>query len=293
MSGGGSKTQTSTTSQEPYGKAKPLLNTAMKDAMSMYKDGSINAGQKINTAVPFSQESLYGLQGMENNARNAAGQSPFRSMLGNFADTYGQGGFNDAQRTAMDPMTATARGDYLNRVDPNFEKVLRTAKEGAGADVNSMMAGMGRFAGGAHQGVLADKMGNMDASARLGQYNTERDRQMSAASSLFGMGQQGMNNVANAGDVWTSLLAGQDAPLQSMMGIGGMKEDLAGRQLNDQIRQANLPMSNIQSLLGVASGAGGYGTSTAQTPQQNNTMSNIGGGLLGGASLLSMMRGGF
>jgi hypothetical protein len=291
MAGGGSKTQTSTTTQEPYGASKPLLNTAMGDAMKMYKDGSINAGQKINTAVPFSQESKYGLQGMENNARNAAGQSPFRDMLGDFGDTYGQGGFNDQQRTAMNPMTATARGDYLNRVDPNFEKVLATSKENAGADVNSMMAGMGRFAGGAHQGILADKMGNMDASARLGQYNTERDRQMSAANSLFGMGQQGMNNVGNAGDVWSSLLAGQDSPYNAMMGVGSLKEDLAGRKLDDKIRQANLPMSNIQSLLGVASGAGNYGTSMAQTPQQNNTMSNIGGGLLGGASLLKMMGG--
>lgn len=285
---GGSKTQTSTTSQQPYAASKPLLNTAMKDAMKRYESGTgaLNPSSQIDTAIPFAGQTKAGMGAMESNARNAMGQNPFQAMLGDFGDTYGQGGFNDAQRTAMNPMTATARGDFLNRVDPNFEKVLGTAKENAGTDVGSMMAGMGRFAGGAHQGILTDRLGNMEADARLGQYNIERDRQTDAADSLFGMGQAGMGNVANAGDVWTSLLAGQDAAPNALMGIGAMNEDLAGRQKNDQLRKAESRMNDLKALLGIASGAGGYGTSTAQTPMQNNSMSNMMGGGLGLASLL-------
>lgn len=284
--GGSNKQQTTKTSNAPYKSAQPLLDTAMGDALNLYNKDKLVGSTGISTAVPFDSLTREGMRGMRSNARDANSNSAFGSIMGNFNDTYGNGGFNSQQRTAMDALMPTARGDFLNRTDPNFENVLSTTKENAGTDVNSMLAGMGRFAGGAHQGILADKLGNIEADARLGQYNLERDRQSDAANTIFGMGQQGMDNTAAAGDVWSSILGGRDAANQSLMGLGSMREDLAGRRINDRIRRADGPLSQLQALLGIAGGAGGYGTTRAQAPANNNGFSNAAGASLGLASLL-------
>jgi len=285
---GGSRTQTTVQSNEPYEAAQPLLDRAMGDAMTRYRSGNLTPSSRMDTTVPWSSDTRSGMGVIGRNARDAISQSPFSDMLGNFGDTYGNGGFNQQQRTAMDALNPIARGDFLDptRTNQHFESILSRTRENAGTDVSQMMAGMGRFAGGAHQGVLADTLGGIESEARLNQYNLERDRQTNAAGQLFGMGQTGMDNVANAGSVWTDLLAGRDAAPNSLIGLGSMHEDLAGRQLNDRLRRADAPLNDIRTLLGIASGAGGYGTSTAQTPTQNNTMSNMLGGGLGLASLL-------
>jgi hypothetical protein len=154
-----------------------------------------------------------------------------------------------------------------------------------------MMAGMGRFAGGAHQGILTDRLGGIESQARLGQYNLERDRQAGAIGDLFNMGQQGQSNLSNSGSIYQSLLAGQDAPANSLMGLGAMKEDYAGRRRNDQLRMADSGLTNIQALLSAAAGAGGYGKTTAQMPAQNNGWSNALGMGAGGLGLLGMLGG--
>ncbi len=285
---GGSKKQTTTQTNSPYKGAQPLLDTAMSQGLGLYQSGGLNQSANINTAVPLSSQTQEGMGAIHRNAADAMrpGMDPFPNMMANFGTTYGRGGYNDEQRSAISLLAPTARGDYLNRTDPNFEAVLARTKENAGTDVGQMMSGMGRFAGGAHQGILADRLGGIESEARLNQYNTERDRQTGAINSLFGMGQTGMGNVANAGSIWSDMLAGRNAAPESIMGIGSQLEDYEGRLINDRIRQLDKPTTDLQTLLGIAQGAGQYGTSTAQQPRQSNTFSNIMGGGLGLASLL-------
>jgi len=287
MAKGGS-TQTTTQTNSPYKAAQPLLDAGMAGAMGAYGAGQLDGGAEINTAVPMSVNTQSGLIHMQNNA-NRAQMATDRSMPGlynSFANSYANGGYNDQQRSAISALMPTVQGDYLNRADPNFEKVLATTKENAATDVGQMMAGMGRFAGGSHQGILADRLGNIEADARLNQYNTERQNQYNAANSLGTLGQMGMTNLANAGDVFSSYANAENAAPNSELNVGSVMDDQSRQQINDQLRRSNANMTSLQSLMALAQGAGQFGTSTAQTPRQSNTMSNILGGGLG---LLSLM----
>lgn len=291
MSGGGNDTQETTTTAEPYKASKPLLDKAMGDAMSAYNGGGLVPSSGMKTAIKYSDLTKDGMQDIRQNARGAMATNAMGGTLGQMGNIWGNGGYNAQQQTALDALNPIARGDYLNKPDANFEAVLSRTKENAGTDVSSMMAGMGRFAGGAHQGIFADTMGGIESGARLGQYNLERDRQAGAIGDLFSMGQQGQSNLSNAGSVYRDMLAGQDAPANSLMGLGAMKEDYAGRRRNDQLRMADSGLTNLQALLGVAGGAGGYGKTTAQMPMQNNGWSNALGMGAGGLGLLGMLGG--
>jgi hypothetical protein len=288
---GGSDTQETTTTAEPYKAAKPLLNTAMGDAMKAYNNGNLMPSSKMKTAIRYSPSTREGMGNIQRNARGAMATNAMGGNLSQMGDIWGNGGYNSQQQTALDALNPIARGDYLNRPDANFEAVLSRTKENAGTDVNSMMSGMGRFAGGAHQGIFADTLGGIESEARLGQYNLERDRQAGAIGDLFNMGQQGQSNLSNSGSIYQSLLAGQDAPANALMGIGAMQEDYKGRVKNDALRKADSKLTNLQALLGVAGGAGGYGRTTAQMPAQNNGWSNALGMGAGGLGLLGMLGG--
>lgn len=291
MSGGGSDRQETTTTAEPYKNAKPLLNTAMQDAMRAYNRGNLVPSSEMNTVVNYDRSTRKGMGQIERNAQNAMQNNPMSTALRQMGNTWGQGGYNNQQQTALQALNPIARGDYLNKPDANFEAVLARTKENAGTDVNSMMSGMGRFGGGAHQGILADTLGGIESEARLGNLYRNQDRQDAAIRDQFGMGQQGQSNMSNAGNVFQSLLAGRDAPSNALMGVGAMREDLAGRQLNDRLRQADSNLTNMQTLLGIAGGAGGYGQTTAQMPGVNNGWSNALGAGMGGLGLMSMLGG--
>ncbi len=280
---GGSKTQTTTQTNQPYKQAQPLLNTAMSQGMNLYNSGGLNASAN----QPMSNQTMYGLKTAQDNANHVIANSGFNSQQNRaMGATLGQidsGGYNADMRAAMNPMRATARGDFLNREDANFEDILSRTKESAGTDLSQMMAGMGRFAGGAHQGQMVDRLGGIESEARLGQYNMERDRQTDAANSLFGMGNTGMTNVANAGNSLFGMgqvgMGNVNDAISALQGVGSVYDAKAAQQ-------ADKPMNDLLTLLGIAQGAGQYGTSQAQTPTQNNTMSNMMGGGLGLASLL-------
>lgn len=113
-------------------------------------------------------------------------------------------------------------------------------------------------------------------------------RQMQGISQQFNAGQTGFGNMSPA-------LQAMQQPADILRGVGAFHEDLAGRELNDELRiksaQDNQELTDIQALLAIAGGAGGYGTSssTAQVPyqEQNNGFSNTLGAGLGAASLVS------
>ena len=91
--------------------------------------------------------------------------------------------------------------------------------------------------------------------------------------------------AANLGTAYDNM---QD-PAKTMMGVGGMYEDLYGRTLNDQLRianeQSNAPLANIQALLAAANGGGQYSTNTQTAQGPSNTLSNIAGAGLGAMSM--------
>jgi hypothetical protein len=282
MSGSDSKT-TQTTSNEPYKAAKPLLDTGMKDALSLYKGGKLAPVNTSSTVVPFAQQTMQGMGSIQQNANDALAPGGFASQ---FKDIIGNGGFNQPQMDALDQVRATATGSYDMNANPGFQNVLDQVLNKSAMGVNQNAAAMGRYGSGTHQGVMQQEQGNLAARMVNDDYNRFLGRKDAATQAMFGMGQTGMDNLNPAYE-------SMNAPAQDLMGVGSMFEDLMGRQMNDQLRitdeKQNQKMNAIRELLGFAVGAGNLGSSkqTAQGP--SNTMSNLLGYGLGGASLAGLL----
>lgn len=283
MSGGNKQTQTSTS--QPYAGAVPLLNAGMTGAMNQFNNGGLVKPNTMSTVVPWSQQTMQGMSGMQN-AATAAGQP------GGYSDQWGSiignGGYNDAQKTAMDGIRNTATGSFDINSNPAYARVRQRAMDAASGAVGQQAAGLGRFGSDIHQGVLARNVGNVAADMDVNEYRNWQGRQDAARRDMFNMGQTGQGNLQNAYDR-------QMDPSRTMMELGGMNEDLYGRTLNDRLRITqelqNLPLANIQALLGIAGAGAPYQTQTQTAQGPSNMMSNILGGAYGGASILNMLRG--
>lgn len=277
---GGSDTQTQETKNEPYAAAKPLLNQGMGDALSLYKNGGLVQPNTQSTVVPWSQQSMAGMNSMQSGAEAAMQPG---GLSGQFGNIISNGGFNDPQKTALAGIQSTATSQFDPYGNPAFRQVLDQSLDSAKQGVNANAAAMGRYGSGTHQGTMQREQGNL-ASRMIGdEYRNWQGRTDAAQQQLFNAGQQGMNNLMPSYE-------GMMAPGQTMMDIGGLYEDLMGRTMNDRLRitleQQNLPLANIQALLGIANGGGNLGTQTTTAQMPGSTASNVIGGLLGGASLL-------
>lgn len=259
-------------------------------------------------------------------------------------------------------LSGIARGDMLNRTDPNFERALSSASDAAANQINMGASSAGRYGSAVHQGNVAREIGDLQAGARVSQYNQERANQFNANQALdaqrmagLGMGlnaansasgidqanqQMRMAGIQGLGGTYANSIgqalgaAGQSAgiqqnnnaqqlsalqqlfnagqagignlggaysgmmqPTQDLMGIGSMYEDLAGRQLNDQLRifdaQQNAPWEQLGRLNAIAAGAGqmgGTSTGTAQTPGQSPFATGL-GYASSGLGILGSLRG--
>jgi hypothetical protein len=280
MSGGSSNQQTSSTSAQPYKAAQPLLNQGMGDAQKLYQQGGLVKPNTMSTVVPFAQDTMQGISGLQGLAgANSGGQG----LSGQFQSIIDGGGFNQPQQTAMQGIQNTATQDFNINENPAYAGIRQRAMDAASNAVNSQAAGMGRFGAPTHQGTLAREVGNVAGNLDFQQFQNHQNRQSAAQQQLFNAGQTGMGNLGSAYE-------GAQAPSQTQMQTGGMFEDLMGRQMNDQLRISNelnnLPLANIQALLGVSSGAGNFGRTTQTAQGPSNGLSNMLGMGLGGLSLL-------
>lgn len=281
---GDSSNQTTTTqTNEPYKAAKPLLNQGMNDALSLYKSGNIAPVNTMSTVVPYAQQTMQGMNAIQQQATDAMAPGGFSSQ---FKDIISNGGFNQPQMDAVNNTRTLANSSYDMNANPGFQDVLNSALEKSSFGNNQNAAAMGRYGSGQAQDVMQRANGDLASKMIYGDYNNWLGRRDAANNQLFSMGQTGMDNMNPA-------YASMQQPAQDLMGVGGMYEDLAGRQLNDQLRiqdaKLNAPWNNIQRLLSAAAGAGNAGTSTTSAQGPSNTMSNLLGAGLGGASLLGLL----
>lgn len=270
---GGSNKQTTTTTNQPYKAAQPLLDKSMGDAMNLYKQGNLVKPNTMNTVVPYAQQTTQAMGGLQSLGQANTGGQGLSGQLQGIIDS---GGYNDNQMTALGGIRDTATGAFDINSDPGFQQVFDKTQNA----VNQNAAGMGRYASGAHTGVMTRELGDLGAR----QYQEHQARRDAAQQQLFNAGQQGQSNIGNA-------YQGMQDAYSPLMQVGAMNEDLYGRSLNDALRitqeQQNLPLANLTALQGIASGAGNLGTNTSTAQGPSNTFSNIAGAGLGGASLLS------
>lgn len=281
--GDSSNKTTTTASSQPYKAAEPLLKQGMGDALSLYKSGNLAPVNTSSTVVPYAQQTLQGFNAIQQNANDAMAPGGFTDQ---FKDIISQGGFNDPQMQALDQTRQLATGSYDMNANPGFQGVLDQVLQKSATGVNQNAAAMGRYGSGAHQGVMQQEQGNLAARMINDDYNRFLGRKDAATQALFGMGQTGMDNLNPA-------YASLSAPAQDLINVGGAYEDLMGRQMNDQLRitdeKMNQPWNSIQRLLAAAAGAGSLGSTTQTSQGPSNTLSNMLGAGLGGASLLGLL----
>ena len=276
----GDNSTTTTQSNDPYKAAKPLLDKGMGDALALYKNGGLVKPNTMSTVVPYAQPTTQGMGAITDMANANMGGNGLSGQMQSIIDN---GGYNADQQTALQGIRDTATSSFDPFNNPAFKQVLEQAQEGSMFGTNAAAAGMGRYGSGAHQGVQQRELGNLTARMVGNEYNNWQDRVSGAQDRLFNAGQTAQGNIGSA-------YSDMQAPIESLMSVGAMNEDLMGRVMNDNLRVANeknnSQFANIQALLAAASGAGNFGNTTQKAQGPSNTFSNIAGGLLGGGSLL-------
>lgn len=208
---------------------------------------------------------------------NATQKALIQSALNNpalagFGQMSQQGGPSYSEQN----LSSIARGDLLDREDPNLERLLERASQKASDQVALQAGSMGRFGGGVHQGTVAREVGDMQAQARLEQYQRERDAQVQANSMM---------------DQYR--LADDATRLNALSGLGSTYSTGQGQSLNAANSASQIDAGNRDARFRAAEfGSNDYRTGLNQALGAEQSVANIAGqnqdrrynALTGGAS---------
>lgn len=230
-----------------------------------------------SAAQPYLKEIMSGTQGLYNSG--AGSQRYAGSAVVPFSNQT-NAGLNMAEQRAMfgSPVRGAANanayqtlsGQNLNN-NPYLDQMFDKASGKAAAAVNSQFSGLGRYGSGAHAGVLGDQMNNLATDIYGGNYARERQYQNAMTQLAPTLAQADYNDA------------------QQLMNLGGIREEQAGRQLQDQIDAWNFAQQNPWDRLGQYSGLlSGYGvlggTNTSTQPLYRTGGGGLGSALGGAAS---------
>ena len=261
-SGGGNQTTTQRT--EPYAPAEPFLQDILGEAQNIYRSGIGRQFYPGSTVVPFASQTQSALDLGQAAALEQAGPSQLMNLAGT---------------TISDFASGAGQNQYLQGI-----------REGITSDVMGNIAtqfgGMGRT-GTSPMAQQAAARGITQAyapiAANLSQ--AERSRQLAAAGQLPSLQQQ--------------MDARRFGGIGQLSGIGGAYEDLARRQLQDQIARFQFgqqaPMSALQQYAGLVSPIGsGFPTSLTNAPSNRpGTLGGAFGGAVAGSALPASFLGGY
>lgn len=255
----------------------------------------------------------------------SGGQDRAMGVYGRQLNRLGADGLTGVQDRVMQNYGELANSNYNPNANPGAQGVLNSAIRDTRNAVNLNAAAAGRYGSGVHEGVLADKVGDLSSNFRYNDFNNWLGRRDSANSNMASLSQQGLGNTQGLAQGMASLgqqgvqnrqglssglfnaaqagignmnTAYQSAlqPFQSMAGVGAGYEDLARRTMDDRLRifneTQNAPWQNIGNLLNVANLGGQYNAtnSTTTAPGPNPFLQTLGGvttgvGLLGSLGL--------
>lgn len=238
-------------------------------------------------------------------------QNRFQSQL----RSLGANGLSNVQDDALQNYRRLANSNYNPNANPGAQGVLNAALRDQSNATNLDAAAAGRYGSGTHEGVLAQKAGDLSSSFRYSDFNNWLGRKDAANQNMASLSQQGIGNVQGLGQNIASLgqqgiqnrqglssslfnaaqtglgnmsqaYQGMKQPFTDLMGVGSMNEDLYRRTLDDQDRLQNQPWTQLQKLLAAAGGAGNYSTNVTTAPGPNPFLQTLGGvtsgvGLLG------------
>lgn len=284
MSGSSSQTPAVTTqTKDPWAPAAPYLQQTMGQAQGLYQ-GNIGytpyAGQ---TQAGLSGESLAGLGWIQDlSAANPYGFPSTQAALGTAQNVISSQGMTPGIQTA-----ANQYSDLYNKASSPDNPYLQGEIDQQMNKVNSAMSGAGRYGSGSHEAAIAQAIAPV-----LSQDYARRQQEMLAATQgQAGVYQQGLNQAGQFSQLLPSLQQLQYLPAQNEMALGGLYDQRAQAQLNDQIKLYNAqqayPWEQLSRYNAVLSGVGGLGGQqvTSSTPYQPPFAQRLLGGALAGGGL--------
>ena len=272
-SGGGDQSTVQTT--QPYKPAEPYLQDILGEAQNIYRSGAGRSFFPGSTVVPHSNQTQEALnlgqaQSLEQMAPSA--------MYGQAANTFNQ--FASSPQSSYGGLTPQA--DYLSGV-----------REGITSDVmgsvQSQFGGMGRT-GTSPQAQQAAARGITQAYAPIASQlaSQERGREQTGMESAYGRQMQAAGNLPG---MQQAMDMRRQGGIQQLGGVGAAYENLAQRQLQDQMQRFQFgqqaPMNLLQQYAGLISPiASGLPSQINTGPsQQNGGLSGAFGGAIAGSSL--------
>lgn len=281
---GESKQTTNQTSQAtPYGPAAGSINTILG---------------KLNTQVGNADLTANENSALDTLTANANAGNPFTGQITSLATGLLNGGGatandNDIRgnlSTYQGLLSPYASGSMIGN-NPALKAQLDTLTSDIRNQVNGQFAAAGRDMSGANSQALGRGIAQGVAPVLAAQYNTDVERALGAASSLYGAGNQTFgilndnnqtaNQNAQAGiDVGSAALQARDSAANQLLAI--------------EAQRRGIPVQNLSGLLGTISPvAQAFGTQTtnATTTSSQPLLNQLLGAAVGGLGLLGGMGG--
>lgn len=179
------------------------------EAKNLYRDGPMEYFPN-STVTPYDARTYAGLDMLENVAQEGipaysqavqavTGQLGSVNPATQYAQDFADG--NTAGTQAMAGFLPGAENPYLDRMyEQGAERVMN--------DVNTQFAKAGRLGSGAYTEALGDSLGNLYTNIYAPAYETERNRQMSAASAVAGnelAGMQALGGLSSQDRDWETV----------------------------------------------------------------------------------------
>lgn len=311
-SGGGSA---GTTKVEPWGVQAPYLKDIYGQAQNLYNSGGPDYYPNA-TYTPFSPQSQMAMQLGENRALfgsefdQPAANVAMGAMSGN--SPYTQAGMNSlwGGSLGMQQLAGTANGQYLN-ANPYLDSMFGAATRGLNTQYNNqVMPGVnatfgsgGRTGSNAHQTALdmanqqyGNAVGDMAAGIYGGNYQSERDRQIGAATGLgslgtslagaYGsLGQQNFGQQLAGAGLGQQLAQNDWANIGQLGQIGQQVEGKAGQVLGDYQDRFNFyqnrPEGQLNNYVNWVNGASGQMGQKQQDAKDGGAQGALGGAMAG------------
>ena len=262
MSSGGNDTTTQRT--EPYAPAEPFLQDILGEAQNIYRSGVGRQFFPSSTVVPFTDQTQQAL-----NLQQAAALEQMQpsTLQGQAATTLGNLASGTASNQFLDQVRQGITSDVLSNVQTQFGGMGRTGTSPAA------------------QQAVARGVTQAYAPIATSLQQQERDRQLQAA--------QGLSPLQEQIDLRRT------SGIASLGGVGAAFEDLARRQLQDQIARFQFgqqaPIQALQDYAGLVSPiASGLPVSITNAPsQQASPIAGAFGGAVAGSALPASFLGGY
>jgi hypothetical protein len=310
--GGSSKTtnqnqwqlQNQTTQNAPWSIAQPGLEQALgyatQAANNTYNGSSVAAmdpnvllGQHLNQ-----QAAIGNTPGM---IANTAGQFYQGLLPGGGVSSLGLEGVGNLNQAAgyLNPY---ASGQYVQSGNPYLDAVLAKNDAATMARIGGQFSASGRYGSPAQAGTAAGAISAADNQARLGQYNTDVQNQLSAIQGLgnigqakAGIGQQGVGNINSFVSQIPTIAQGNLFAGNTIQSIGGQNMDYAQRVIDAANQDPWTKAQNLAQITGGIGQLGGtsntqglsYGSGTTEQKSNPGIFGDILAGVGAGANLLT------